>query len=83
MLGHIFRNAEGHVNPATSASQGRFVNLFERVGNNPGTLNHNVLLPGQASHGVVGYAQTYRGGQVWIHVHGGRIFDAGVNRIPR
>ena len=83
VLGHIFRNVDGHVNPVTNASQGRFINLFERVANNRGNVNSNVLLPGQSSHGVVGYAQTYRGGQVWVHVRGGRIFDAGVNRIPR
>ena len=84
VLGHIFKNTEGHVNPATGASQGRFINLFERVANNPDNLNPNILSNFQRTNpGFQGFSQTYRNGQVWVHVHRGRIFEAGVNRIPR
>ena len=84
VLGHIFKNTEGHVNPVTNASQVRFINLFERVANNPGNLNPNVLSSFQRTNpGFQGFSQTYRNGQVWAHVRGVRIFDAGVNRIPR
>jgi hypothetical protein len=39
VLGHIFRNAPGHVNPSTVASQNRYIKLFESVANNPANLN--------------------------------------------
>lgn len=84
VLGHIFRNARGHVNPGTSTSQGRYLSLFEKVANNPRNLNPSILNADAASSGVNAFTQTFRNGkQVWVHSRNGRIFDAGVNLIPR
>jgi hypothetical protein len=84
VLGHIFRDAPGHVNPSTITSQNRYINLFESVGNNPLNLNRGVLNSYQQTvSGFQGYSQTFRNGQVWIQVRNGNIFDAGVNIIPR
>lgn len=68
MLGHIFRDAAGHVNPSTIASQDRFIRLFESVGNNPANLNPNVLTNFQRTMGgFQGYSQMLRNGkQVWV-----------------
>ncbi len=83
-LGHIFSSEAGHVQPITSASQGRFINLFERVANNPDNLNPNVLNNFQrANQGFQGFSQTFRNGQVWTQTFGGQIINAGVNRTPR
>jgi len=79
VLGHIFRNAEGHVNPSTASSVKRFVRLFEGVANNPANANNSVVsAPGLAA-GVKGFSQNYRSGQVWVQVRNGNIFNAGVN----
>ncbi len=43
VLGHIFRDATGHVNHATVASQNRYIKLFESVANNSKNINANVL----------------------------------------
>lgn len=85
VLGHIFKNTAGHVNPGTAASQSRYLNLFEKVANNPKNLNPNVLSNYQrTTGGFQGYSQTFRNGQqVWVHSRDGRIFDAGVNLIPK
>jgi len=84
VLGHIFRNAPGHVNPATAASQGRYISLFEKVAANPKNFNPNILNPQAAKNGVQAFTQTFRNGrQVWVHTRNGRIFDAGVNLIPK
>jgi hypothetical protein len=84
VLGHIFRNAEGHVNPGTEASQGRFIRLFERVANSPDNANPNVLSTFQkANPGFRGFSQTFRNGQVWTQVFENRIINAGVNSIPK
>lgn len=85
VLRHIFRNASGHVNPATITSQGRYINLFEKVANNPANLNPNVLSPAQQTiNGIQGFSQTFRNGsQVWTHTFNGKIFDAGVNIVPK
>jgi RHS repeat-associated protein len=84
VLGHIFKNAAGHVNPATLTSKARYIKLFEHVANN-GTPNPNVLSPFQKSAGgFEGFSMTFRNSsQVWVQVKDGRIFDAGVNLIPR
>jgi len=84
VLGHIFKNTAGHVNPATAASQSRYLNLFEKVANNSKNLNQSILKPSAIKNGVQGYTQTFRNGQqVRVHSRNGRIFDAGVNLIPR
>lgn len=79
--GHIFRVAEGHVAPATAASQARFVQLFQSVASNPANLNMNVVKSQLAiDMGVQGFSQTFRNGQqVWVTVRNGEIIDAGVN----
>lgn len=85
VLGHIFRKAPGHVNPSTVTSQGRYINLFEKVANNPANLNPNVLTNFQrTSGGFHGYSQTFRNGkQVWSQTLNGKIINAGVNTIPK
>lgn len=83
VLGHIFRNAPGHVNPSTVASQNRYIKLFESVANNPSNLNQNILAPNAIKNGVQGFTQTFKNGQIWVHTRNGKIFDAGVNLIPR
>jgi len=84
VLGHIFKNTTGHVNPTTVASKNRYLKIFEHVANNPQNLNMKTLKPSAIENGVTGYTQTFRNGkQVWVHGRNGRIFDAGVNNIPR
>ena len=82
VLGHIFINKIGHVNPPTS-SQSRYIKLFESVSNNPSNLDSSVLSNYQrVTGGFEGYSQTFSNNrQVWVHVRNGRIFDAGVNLI--
>lgn len=85
VLGHIFRNTAGHVNPATIASQNKYIKLFESVANNADNLNPNILSEYQrAAGGFEAYSKTYRNGkQVWAQAEGGKIFNAGVNNIPK
>jgi hypothetical protein len=83
-LGHIFRNAPGHVNPSRVASQNRYIKLFESVANNPANLNQGILDAKAIQNGVQGFTQTFQNGkQIWVHTRNGKIFDAGVNLIPR
>ena len=85
VIGHVFRDAAGHVNPTTIASQNRYINLFESVGNNLDNINPNVLNNFQLStKGFQGFSQVFRNGkQVWVQTINGKIFDAGVNIIPK
>ena len=85
VLGHIFRNALGHVNPSTVTSQGRYIKLFEKVANNSANLNPNVLTNFQrTAGGFQGFSQTFRNGkQIWTHTLNGKIINAGVNIIPK
>jgi hypothetical protein len=85
VLGHIFRNDTGHVNPSTLTSQNRYINLFEKVGNNSANLNPNVLTNFQRNAGgFQGYSQIFRNGkQVWVQTLDGKIINAGVNIIPK
>ena len=85
VLGHIFRESEGHVNPTSIASQERYISLFEKVANTPGNLNPNVLTDYQrAAMGFKGFSQTFRNGtQVWTQTLRGKIINAGVNLIPK
>lgn len=83
-LMHIFRPADGHVNPLTQASQNRFSNLFRSAAGDP--ANQNNQGAGVRPHavqygGVSGYTVTYRNGTVWVQVGGnGVVQNAGVNR---
>ena len=81
LLGHIFRNAFGHVNPATVASQARYMKLFESVAANLANLRTNFPLPTAAANaGVQAFTQTFKNGkQAWVYVRGGKIIDAGIN----
>jgi RHS repeat-associated protein len=83
LLGHIFRNALGHVNPATIASQARYMTLFESVAANSANLRTNFPLPTAAANaGVQAFTQTFRNGkQAWVYVRGGKIIDAGINLL--
>ena len=85
ILGHIFRDARGHVNPSTVASQNRYISLFEEVANNPANLNSSVLNSFQrTAGGFKGYSKIYRNGQqVWTQTLYGKIINAGVNIIPK
>jgi hypothetical protein len=80
-LTHIFRNAAGHVNPATATSQFRYLNLFSNVASNPANLVKTVNTEA-AKAGVQTFMQTFNNGTVWVQVRNGVIFDAGVNLIP-
>ena len=83
--GHIFRDAEGHVDPSTLASQGRFARVFEQVGSNPANLRTDAvssgLTPPQgAAAGINAFTQVFRNGeQVWVLVRNNNIINAGVN----
>ena len=82
-LGHIFRNAVGHVNPATVASKVRYLRLFEEVASDPANLRSAYNLPGPAlGAGVKVYTKIFRGGkQVWVYVRNSKIINAGVNAV--
>ena len=61
--GHIFRNAENHVNPVTHASKGRYSRLFENV-TTSGNKNMNVLRgPQRNDPNFIGYTQKFRNGK--------------------
>ena len=79
-LSHIFRNAAGHVNPQTATSQMRYLNLFSDVANNPANLVKTTNAAA-AQAGVQTFKKTYRNGEVWVQVRGGKIFNAGVNKL--
>ncbi|XTB52970.1 hypothetical protein LDK11_12260 [Fusobacterium nucleatum] len=84
-LGHIFREAEGHVNPTTPTSQERYINLFEKIGNDPSNINPNILSTFQQQNkDFQGYSKTFRNGkQVWVQTINGKIINAGVNKEPK
>ncbi|MCE7057732.1 RHS repeat-associated core domain-containing protein [Algoriphagus sp. AGSA1] len=83
VLGHIFRDAAGHVNPSTVTSQNRYISLFEKVANNPANLNQSILAPRAIENGVQGFTQSFNNGQIWVQVKDGKIFNAGVNLIKK
>lgn len=88
VLGHIFTDELGHVNPGTLTSQSRYLNLFENVANNTDNLRANAVSAGlipqvAADAGVQVYTQTFKNGQVWVFVKDGRIHDAGVNSTAK
>jgi len=83
--GHIFREAAGHVNPSTLASQGRFARLFEQVGSNPANLRTDAVAAGLtppqgAAAGINAFTQVFSNGkQIWVLVRNNTIINAGVN----
>lgn len=80
--GHIFRDAAGHVNPASATSQARYAEIFERVASNPANLRTGYPLPpGAAAAGIRVYTQIFRNGQVWVWVRNGVIQNAGINAV--
>lgn len=85
VLGHIFRNSPGHINPGTIASRERFIRLFESVGSDaknlrPDAVTAGIITQDAANAGVEAYTQVMRdGSQVWALVRNGIIFNAGVN----
>lgn len=70
-MAHIFRDASGHVNPATAASQGRFMSMFENTAANSANLRNDAVQAGiltqqAANAGVQAFTQTMKNGeQVW------------------
>jgi hypothetical protein len=84
ILKHIFRNVPNHVNPSTITSQERYIKLFESIANNPKNINSGVLNNFQKlESSFQGFSRNFKNGQVWVQVRNGKIFDAGVNKIPR
>ncbi len=85
VLSHIIRDAPGHVNPPTAASQARWLDLFLKVSNNIANVNPSVLTNCQRqAQGFQGFSQTFRNrSQVWVQVLNGEIINAGVNLIPK
>jgi hypothetical protein len=82
-MNHIYRDAVGHVNPTTLASQTRYLKLFDNVASNPNNLVLT-LNPAAERAGVQTFQQTFRNGsQVWVQTLNGQIRDAGVNIIPK
>lgn len=83
--GHVFRNADGHVNPTDPALRQKYIDLFESVGSNPANLrsdavNVNLMTSDAARNGVQGFTQVLETGeQIWVTVRGGKIQNAGVN----
>jgi RHS repeat-associated protein len=84
---HIFREAAGHVNPASAGSQARFARLFESVGSNPANLRPDAVQAGiitqdAANAGVQAFTQVAKSGeQIWVTVRNGLIQNAGVNPV--
>jgi RHS repeat-associated protein len=80
-VGHIFRNAPGHVNPKTSLMKKIFAKIFESVASNQANLNNTIIKSKQAIEaGVQGFTKNLPGGrQIWTLVRNNKIIDAGVN----
>jgi hypothetical protein len=78
---YIFREALGHVNPATLEEREQFVRLFEEVGSNSANLRPDFHLPQQAVEaGVQAYTKVLESGeQAWVYVREGKIVEAGIN----
>jgi RHS repeat-associated protein len=84
--GHVFREAPGHVNPASANWRARYIREFEQVASNPANMRADAVQRGiitqqAADAGVQAFTQTTsRGRQVWVTVRNGIIQNAGVNR---
>lgn len=84
--GHIFREAAGHVNPASAGSQARFARLFENVASKPANLRADAVQAGlitqqAAEAGVQAFTWSGRAGQVWVTIRNGVVQNAGVNPL--
>lgn len=83
--GHIFRDADGHVNPGSQGSQARFAQIFESVASNPANLRpdaveNGIITEAAPNNGVQAFTVFARSGeQVWVTVRNGLIQNAGVN----
>jgi RHS repeat-associated protein len=89
VLHHIFRNSPGHINPSSIKTQDRFLRLFESIANNPANerldaITANILPRPAVIAGAQAFTETFRNGhQVWVFSRFGRIYDAGINLIPK
>jgi len=65
-------------------AQARYIKLFEKIANNATNLNQSILTAEAIANGVKGYTKIFRNGtQLWVMVRNGRIFNAGINLIPK
>ena len=82
VMGHIFQDAKGHVNPNGIEYKNQLIKLFETVASaganeRPGLV---LLEPAKARAGVQIFTQVLASGeQVWVFVRGNVIYDAGIN----
>ena len=90
IMGHIFRNADGHVNPKPGPARDRYIGLFNLVSKDStnqipradaikrGFINTN------APANVEVFAKTMSDGkQIWVVGWGGQTRNAGENATPR
>jgi hypothetical protein len=86
-LGHIFRDAPGHVNPLSAAGKSRYLQLFEGVASDPSIYRPDgvvarIIPQAAADNGVQAFTKVMRNGeQVWVTVRNGIIQNAGINPI--
>ncbi|WP_337881022.1 RHS repeat-associated core domain-containing protein [Rheinheimera sp.] len=79
--GHIFREASGHIKPATDSSRKRMADLFEDV-TSLSNIDNEVLTNHQKSDGsFTGFSKEFRKGKVWVQTKNGEIQNAGVVRV--
>ena len=72
-IGHIFRDAEGHI-PDTPENRA----LLENVANNVDNFR------GKDKYGNEWYTMDLEdGSQVWVEVRNGNIFEGGINKAPK
>jgi hypothetical protein len=84
VLGHIFSEDARHLNVTSIASQNRYIKLFEKIANNSANLNSKILTADAIANGVKGYTMTFRNGsQIWVMAKDGKIFNAGINLMPK
>lgn len=82
---HIFRDAEGHINPATAAERAWYAALFTRVASDINNLRQDAVAAGiisqqAADAGVKAYTWLSQAGpQVWVTVRNGIVLNAGIN----
>ena len=82
VIGHIFKERAGHISRNISeGSMSRYARLFQRVAANSANLDNSVLPAASVAAGAKGFSQTFKRGQVWVHVNpNGQIRSAGINR---
>lgn len=83
--GHVFRQSDGHVNPATKAEQQAYIREFQDVASNPANARPDAVQAGlitqhAADAGASGFTQINANGtQTWVIVRGDTIINAGIN----